>query len=126
MAQERNARRVGEEEAQAIARMIRISPRKLNLVAQTIRNKPVSQALAALAFSKRPVAREVKKLLEAAIANAENNHQLDVDALVVSSATVGRSLVMRRFVARARGRAATIEKPFSNMTIVVRAVEERA
>jgi len=108
----------------AMARMIRISPQKLNLVAQTIRGKSVEAALAELAFSRRRVAHEVKKVLESAIANAENNHQLDVDQLVVAEATVGKSMTMRRFRARARGRAARIVKPFSRLRVVVRQNEE--
>jgi len=119
-----NPPRIAENEAMAMARMIRISPQKLNLVAQTIRGKPVEAALAELAFSRRRVAREVKKVLESAIANAENNHQLDVDELVVAEATVGKSMTMRRFRARARGRAARIMKPFSRLRVVVRQNEE--
>jgi large subunit ribosomal protein L22 len=115
-----NLPRVGENEALAKSSMIRTSPRKLNLVAQMIRNKAAQQAIAELTFCQRRIAGEVKKVLQAAIANAENNHQLDVDRLVVSQATVGRALVMKRFHARARGRGARVEKPFSNLTIVVR------
>ncbi|ACI98147.1 50S ribosomal protein L22 [Rhodospirillum centenum] len=113
-------RRLSENEAQAFARLIRSSPRKLNLVAQLIRGKAAGEALALLTFSKRRVAGEVKKVLQSAIANAENNHQLDVDRLYVSHATVGRALVMKRFHARARGRGARVEKWFSNLTVVVR------
>ncbi|MFC7331639.1 50S ribosomal protein L22 [Rhodocista pekingensis] len=113
-------RRLSENEAQAFARLIRSSPRKLNLVAQLIRGKTAGEALALLTFSKRRVAGEVKKVLQSAIANAENNHQLDVDRLYVSHATVGRALVMKRFHARARGRGARVEKWFSNLTVVVR------
>lgn len=119
-----NPPRVAENEALASARMIRTSPRKLNLVAQLIRNKSAAGAVAELTFSKRRVAGEVKKVLQAAIANAENNHQLDVDRLYVASATVGRALVMKRFHARARGRGARVEKLFSNLTIIVREREE--
>ena len=115
-----NAPRVAENEAIAIGRMIRSSARKLNLVAQLIRGKSAQSALADLTFSKRRIAGEVKKVLESAIANAENNHQLDVDRLYVAQASVGRALVMKRFHARARGRGARIEKPFSNLTVVVR------
>ncbi len=111
-----------ENEAKAVARMIRVSPQKLNLVAQLIRGKKVATALADLEFSRKRVARDVKKCLESAIANAENNHDLDVDDLVVKEAYVGKALVMKRFHARARGRGARILKPFSNLTIVVREV----
>ncbi|MFZ2869261.1 50S ribosomal protein L22 [Zavarzinia aquatilis] len=128
MSKPKNPRRVAENEALAIGNNLRSSTRKLNLVAEQIRGKAVSTALAELAFSKKHIARDVKKVLESAIANAENNHQLDVDSLVVAQATVGRSLAMRRFHARARGRAAGIVKEFSNITVVVReraeAVEE--
>ena len=112
-------RALDETEAQAIARNIRISPRKLNLVAGLIRNKPASEAVATLTFSKRRIAQQVRKTLESAIANAENNHQLDVDRLVVSRAEVGKSVVMRRFHARGRGRSSRIEKWFSHLKIVV-------
>ena len=115
-------RALPDNEAKAVARMIRVSPQKLNLVAQLIRGKKVSTALADLEFSRKRIARDVKKCLESAIANAENNHNLDVDDLVVSQAFVGKALVMKRFHARARGRGARIEKPFSNLTIVVREV----
>ena len=115
-------RALPDNEAKAVARMIRVSPQKLNLVAQLIRGKKVSTALADLEFSRKRVARDVRKCLESAIANAENNHDLDVDDLVVSQAFVGKALVLKRFHARARGRGARIEKPFSNLTIVVREV----
>ena len=115
-------RALPDNEAKAIARMIRVSPQKLNLVAQLIRGKKVSTALADLEFSRKRVARDVRKCLESAIANAENNHNLDVDDLVVKEAFVGKALVLKRFHARARGRGARIEKPFSNLTIVVREV----
>ena len=115
-------RALSDREAKAVARMIRVSPQKLNLVAQLIRGKKVSTALADLEFSRKRIARDVKKCLESAIANAENNHDLDVDDLVVKEAYVGKALVMKRFHARARGRGARIEKPFSNLTIVVREV----
>jgi large subunit ribosomal protein L22 len=111
-----------ENEAKAVARMLRVSPQKLNLVAQLIRGKKVSMALADLEFSRKRIAREVRKCLESAIANAENNHDLDVDDLVVSQAHVGKALVLKRFHARARGRGARILKPFANLTIVVREV----
>ena len=113
-------RRLADNEAKAVGRMIRTSGQKLNLVAQTIRGKKVEDALAELTFSKRRVAVQVKKLLESAVANAENNHDLDVDELVVAEAYVGKNLVMKRWRARARGRTGKILKPFSEMTIVVR------
>ena len=119
-------RALAENEAKAIARMLRISPQKLNLVAQLIRGKKVSRALADLEFSRKRIAVDVKKCLESAIANAENNHSLDVDDLVVAEAHVGKALVMKRFSPRARGRAGRIEKPFSNLTIVVREVQAAA
>ena len=118
-------RALPDNEAKAIARMIRVSPQKLNLVAQLIRGKKVSTALADLEFSRKRVARDVRKCLESAIANAENNHNLDVDDLVVKEAYVGKALVLKRFHARARGRGARIEKPFANITIVVREVAEQ-
>ena len=119
-------RTLAENEARAVARLIRVSPQKLNLLAQLIRGKKVDKALADLTFSRKRVARDVKKTLESAIANAENNHDLDVDALVVSEAYVGKNLVMKRMKARARGRAGRIEKPFAQITVVVRQVEEPA
>jgi len=119
-------RQLPDNEAKAVGRMIRTSPQKLNLVAQLIRGKKAEQALNDLTFSRRRVAGEVKKVLQSAIANAENNHNLDVDNLVVSEAYVGKNLVMKRFRARAKGRAARILKPFSQVTIVVREVEEKA
>lgn len=119
MSKPKMPRRLAETEAQAVARNIRVSPRKLALVAGLIRGRKAQDAVAHLTFSKRPIAREVKKVLESAIANAENNHQLDVDQLVVSRVEVGRSVVMKRFHARARGRAGRIEKWLSHMTIVV-------
>ncbi len=117
-------RRVGETEAAAYATAIRTSPRKLNLVAQIIRGKSAQSALAELTFSPRRIARDVKKVLQSAIANAENNHQLDVDRLYVKEATVGRALVMKRFHARGRGRSAGIQKAFSNLTVIVRERDE--
>ena len=119
-------RQLPENEAKAVGRMIRASPQKLNLVAQLIRGKKAEQALNDLTFSRRRVAGDVKKVLQSAIANAENNHNLDVDSLIVSEAYVGKNLVMKRFRARAKGRAARILKPFSQLTIVVREVEEKA
>ena len=113
-------RALPENEAKAVARMLRVSPQKLNLVAQLIRGKKVATALADLEFSRKRIARDVRKCLESAIANAENNHDLDVDDLVVKEAYVGKALVLKRFHARARGRGARILKPFSNLTIVVR------
>ncbi len=119
-------RALPENEAKAVARMLRVSPQKLNLLAQLIRGKKVASALADLQFSRKRIAREVKKCLESAIANAENNHDLDVDDLVVAQAYVGKALVLKRFHARARGRGARILKPFSNLTIVVREVQAEA
>ena len=107
-----------------MARLLKVSPQKLNLVAGLIRGKPVETALAELAFSKRRIAGDVKKVLQAAVANAENNHDLDVDSLIVAEASVGKSFVMKRFRARARGRIGRIEKPFSRIRIVVREQEE--
>ena len=109
-----------------MVRLIRVSPKKLNLLAQLIRGKKVDRALADLTFSRKRIAKDVKKILESAIANAENNHGLDVDALVVAEAYVGKNLVLQRLRARARGRGARIEKPFAQMTVVVRQVEEHA
>lgn len=120
-------RQLSEKEAIAKAKMIRTSPSKLSLVAASIQGKKVGKALAELEFSRKRVADEVKKVLTAAIANAENNHNLDVDQLVVSEATVGKALVMKRFRARAKGRAARILKPFSNLRIIVKELgEEKA
>jgi large subunit ribosomal protein L22 len=121
-------RRLADNEASAFQRAIRISPRKLNLVAAMIRGKTAQTAIAELAFCRRRIANDVKKVLQAAIANAENNHQLDVDRLYVKEATVGRAFVMRRFHTRGRGRSARVEKYFSHLTVVVRerAEEEAA
>jgi large subunit ribosomal protein L22 len=119
-------RALPENEAKAVLRMLRVSPQKLNLVAQLIRGKKASAALADLEFSRKRIAKEVRKCLESAIANAENNHDLDVDDLVVKEAFVGKALVLKRFHARARGRGARILKPFSNLTIVVREVQAEA
>ncbi|GAB1582232.1 MULTISPECIES: 50S ribosomal protein L22 [Phyllobacteriaceae] len=118
-------RQLKDNEAKAVARTIRVSPQKLNLVASLIRGKKVSAALADLTFSRKRIAGTVKKTLESAIANAENNHDLDVDALIVAEAYVGKSIVMKRFHVRGRGRASRIEKPFSHLTIVVREVAEK-
>lgn len=114
------ARTLAENEAKAVSRMLRISPQKLNLVAQLIRGKKAASALADLEFSRKRIARDVRKCLESAIANAENNHDLDVDDLVVAEASVGKALVIKRFNSRGRGRMARILKPFANLTIVVR------
>ncbi len=119
MSKPKHARSLEGHEAQAILSNVRTSPRKLNLVAAMIRNLPAQRAIATLTFSKRRIAHQVRKTLESAIANAENNHQLDVDRLIVTRAEVGRSIVMRRFHARGRGRSARIEKWFSHMKIVV-------
>src|ERR1700710_796277 len=119
MGKESRARVLKDHQAMAVARNIRVSPRKLNLVAQQIRGKRVDRALNVLTFSQKRIAGVVKKALQSAIANAENNHDLDVDDLVVTEASVGRNMVMKRFHARARGRGASIEKPFSQITIVV-------
>ena len=125
MAKAKTERRLKDNEAQAVARTIRVSPQKLNLLAALIRGKKVDRALAELEFSRKRSAETVKKTLESAIANAENNHDLDVDSLVVAEAYVGKSIVMKRFHARGRGRASRIEKPFSHLTIVVREVEAK-
>jgi large subunit ribosomal protein L22 len=119
-------RPVADNEARAVLRTIRVSPQKLNLVAALIRGKKVAAALNDLEFSRKRIAGTVRKTLESAIANAENNHDLDVDALIVAEAFVGKSIVMKRFHARGRGRASRIEKPFANLTIIVREVEEKA
>ena len=126
MGQQKNERRVEDTQAFAKGRMMRVSPQKLNLVAQLIRGLPVEKALAELEFSRKRIAKDVKKVLESAIANAENNHDLDIDSLIVDRAFVGKNLVMKRWRARARGRVGRIQKPFSEITIVVREVEEAA
>ena len=123
MAQEKNPRRVADDEAMAKTRMLRTSPQKLNLVAALIRGKKVERALADLTFSKRRIAGDVKKCLQSAIANAENNHNLDVDSLIVAEAWVGKNLTLKRGRPRARGRFGKIVKPFSELTIKVRQVE---
>jgi large subunit ribosomal protein L22 len=119
-------RRLADNEASAFGRSLRTSAQKLNLVAATIRGKPVEAALVDLKFSKRRISNDVRKILQSAVANAENNHDLDVDQLFVAEASVGRSFVMKRFRARARGRTGRILKPFSHLTIVVREREEEA
>ena len=126
MGQSKNPRRIAENEAMAVARMLRTSPQKLNLVAAMIRGKPVSAALADLTFSRKRIAADVRKTLQSAIANAENNHGLDVDELIVAEAWVGKNLVMKRGRPRARGRYGKIMKPFSQLTIKVRQLEEQA
>ncbi len=126
MGKAKRERVLPENEAKAVTRLLRVSPQKLNLVAQLIRGKKVDKALADLTFSRKRIALEVKKTLQSAIANAENNHDLDVDALVVSQAFVGKNLVMKRWKPRARGRVSRIIKPFSQLTVVVRQVEEAA
>ena len=122
MSKEKTLRAQAENEAKAVCRMLRVSPQKLNLLAQLIRGKRVERALAELEFSQKRIAVEVRKTLQSAISNAENNHDLDVDDLVVAEAHVGKGIVMKRFSPRARGRAGRISKPFSNLTIVVREV----
>src|ERR1051326_8413910 len=119
-------RDLGETEAKAVSKMLRVSPQKLNLVAQLIRGKKVASALADLEFSRKRIAKDVRKCLQSAIANAENNHSLDVDELVVAEAHVGKALVMRRFSPRGKGRMGRILKPFANITIVVREVPASA
>ena len=126
MGKQSSPRRVADNEAQAVLRNLRISPQKLNLVAAMIRGMDANQAVATLSFSRRRIAGDVKKTLQSAIANAENNHSLDVDRLVVKEAYVGKGLVMKRFKARARGRGARILKPFSHLTIIVAEKEELA
>ena len=126
MGKPKTQRALKDNEAKAVLRMLRISPQKLNLLAQLIRGKKVEKALAELEFSHKRISGQVKKVLESAIANAENNHGLDTDALVVAEAFVGNSLVMKRFTARGRGRSSRLEKPFAHLTIVVRQVEEAA
>ena len=124
MGKSKTPRDLADNEARAVNKMIRISPQKLNLVAAMIRGKPVGRALAELEFSRKRIAVDVRKTLQSAIANAENNHDLDVDALVVKEAYVGKALVMKRFSPRGRGRVGSISKPFSHLTIVVREREE--
>ena len=126
MGKKASSRRLADNEAKAFAKSIRISPQKLNIIAQTIRGKSCGDALNELTFSSRRVAIEVKKVLQSAIANAENNQQLDVDRLIVAEATAGRQFVVKRWRPRARGRVGRIMKPFSNLTIIVREREEAA
>ena len=126
MGKDKNPRRVADNEAMAKLRMLKTSPQKLNLLAQMIRGKKVEKALTDLTFSKKRIALDVKKCLQSAIANAENNHGLDVDALVIAEAWVGKNLVMKRGRPRARGRFGRIQKPFSELTIKLRQIEETA
>jgi large subunit ribosomal protein L22 len=126
MGKPKRERELADNQAMAMTRLLRTSPRKLNLVAQLIRGLKAEQALNQLTFNRRRISGEVKKVLMAAIANAENNHDLDVDRLVVAEASVGKSLIMKRFRARARGRMGRIEKPFSRLRIVVEEREEAA
>ena len=124
MGKQPTERRLAENEAMAVGRTLRIGSQKLNLLAESIRGHSVEDALSQLAFSKRRIAGEVRKIVQSAVANAENNHELDVDRLYVAEATVGRAMVMKRWRARARGRTARILKPFSNLTVVVRERDE--
>lgn len=126
MGKAKRERTLKDNEARAVARLVRVSPQKLNLLAELIRGKKVDRALADLTFSRKRVAKDVKKTLQSAIANAENNHALDVDSLIVAEAYVGKNLVMKRIRPRARGRSARILKPFSQLTLVLRQVEEPA
>ena len=123
MSKKKRPRDLADNEAKAVARMLRVSPQKLNLLAQLIRGKKVATALADLEFSRKRIAKDVRKCLESAVANAENNHDLDVDDLIVAEAHVGKGLVIKRFHPRGRGRIGRIMKPFSHLTIVVRQVE---
>ena len=126
MGKRQRERDLEDNEAKAVTKMLRISPQKLNLVAQMIRGKKVASALADLEFSRKRIAKDVRKCLESAIANAENNHDLDVDDLIVAEAHVGKALVIKRFTPRGRGRMGKIMKPFANLTIIVRQVEAAA
>ncbi len=126
MGKKQTPRALKDNEAKAILKVMRVSPQKLNLVATQIRGKKVETALAELAFSPKRIARDVRKTLESAVANAENNHGLDTDALVVAEAFVGRSIIMKRIMARARGRASRILKPYSHLTIILREAQEKA
>ena len=126
MSKGKRERVLSDNEAKAYAKHIRTSPQKLNLVAQLIRGRPAGEALTQLSFNNRRISGEVKKVLQSAVANAENNHQLDVDRLYVKAATVGKTLVMKRIRPRARGRAARVLKPFSNLTVVVEEREENS
>jgi len=126
MGKQSTPRRLADNQAQSVLRNLRISPQKLNLVAAMIRGMDANKALAALSFSRRRIANDVKKVLQSAVANAENNHSLDVDRLYVKEAHVGKGLVMKRFKARARGRGSRILKPYSHLTIIVSEKEEQA
>jgi large subunit ribosomal protein L22 len=126
MGKAKRERALDDTEARAVVRNLRVSPQKLNLVAQMIRGKKVDVALADLEFSRKRIARDVRKCVMSAVANAENNHNLDVNDLVVTEAHVGKNLVMRRFHARGRGRMSPVEKPFAQLTVVVKEVEEKA
>ena len=126
MSKKKRDRVLSDNEAKAVSRMLRVSPQKLNLLAQLIRGKKVAAALADLEFSRKRIARDVQKCLASAIANAENNHDLDVDDLIVAEAHVGNGIVMKRFAPRGRGRSVRVFKPFSQLTIVVRQVEASA
>jgi len=126
MGKQAKPRTLSDSEAKSVVRNLRISPQKLNLVAAMIRGMDANKAIATLSFSRRRIANDVKKVLQSAIANAENNHSLDVDRLYVKEAHVGKGLVMKRFKARARGRGARILKPFSHLTIIVSEKEEQA
>ena len=126
MGKQSTPRRLADNQAQSVLRNLRISPQKLNLVATMIRGMDANNALAALSFSRRRIANDVKKALQSAVANAENNHSLDVDRLYVKEAHVGKGLVMKRFKARARGRGSRILKPYSHLTIIVSEKEEQA
>ena len=126
MSKDKNPRRVADNEAMAKLRMLRTSPQKLNLLAQMIRGKKVDRALTDLTFSNKRIAQDVKKCLQSAIANAENNHNLDVDELIVAEAFVGKNMTLKRGRPRARGRFGKIMKPFSELTILVRQIEEQA
>jgi len=124
MGKKKLERQLADNEAKAVHKMIRVSPQKLNLVAQLIRGKKAARALSDLEFSSKRIADTVRKCLQSAIANAENNHDLDVDSLIVAEAHVGKSIVMKRFMARGRGKASRIVKPFSHLTIIVREADE--
>ena len=126
MGKPKRERALADDEAKAVARNLRISPQKLNLLAQLIRGKKVDTALADLEFSRKRIAKDVRKCVMSAVANAENNHGLDVNELVVKEAYVGKNLVLTRFHARGRGRMSPIEKPFAQLTVVVKAQEEEA
>jgi len=126
MGKPKRERRLPENEAKAVARNLRVSPRKLNLVASMIRGKKVNVALADLEFSRKRIAQDVRKCVMSAVANAENNHGLDVDDLIVAEAYVGKNLVMKRFHAQGRGRSAMVKKPFSQLTVIVREVKPEA